>query len=251
MKTPTSLALLALSFTAVALSTGCGAASHSMMPASRAAAQAPAPVPLDRSLFSRDVTGTVGETDLQRILSSSVDVTFPVRVGVVTLDDAFRAESRASVGEQGIIAGTLTRSIKGAPYFSHVTDVSTELPNPQGIEGLRTIAARYRLRYLLLCSAHSEDTTHLNNWAWLYPTGVGVLLAPGVSVGTQGMLQASLFDVKSGTVLFTVTEPFETSSVTWLIGSGREHSKTDGKAMSKAAERLARGVLAQTEYVAH
>jgi len=83
MKTPTSLALLALSFTAVALSTGCGAASHSMMPASRAAAQAPAPVPLDRSLFSRDVTGTVGETDLQRILSSSVDVTFPVRVGVV------------------------------------------------------------------------------------------------------------------------------------------------------------------------
>lgn len=107
------------------------------------------------------------------------------------------------------------------------------------------------MRYLLLCSAHSEDKTHLNNWAWLYPTGLGVLLAPGVSVGTQGMLQASLFDVKSGTVLFTVSEPFETSSVTWLIGSGREHAATDGKAMGKAAERLARGVLGQTEYVAH
>lgn len=251
MNTPSRFALLAASLLALSLAQGCGAAAPSMRAEGPSAAQAPAPVALDRSLFSRDMTGAVGEPELQRILQSSVDVTFPVRVGVVALDDAFRAESRASVGEQGLVAGTVTRSIKGATWFSHVTDVSTELPNPQGLEGLRTIAARYRLRYLLLCSAHAEDTTHLNNWAWLYPTGLGVLLAPGVSVGTQGMLQASLFDVKNGTVLFTVTEPYETSSMTWLIGSGREHTKTDGKAMGKAAERLARGVLAQTEYVAH
>ncbi len=250
MKTPSFLALLASSAVALACSTGCGAASPRAMSPAAAAAQTPAPAALERSLFSRDVTGSVGENELQRILDSRMDLTFPVRVGVVSLDDAFRAESRAAVGEQGIMSGAVTRSLKGATHFSHVTDVSTELPNPQGLEGLRTIAARYRLRYLLLCSARSEDTTHLNNWAWLYATGVGMLLAPGVSVGTQGMLQASLFDVKSGTVLFTVSEPFGTSSVTWLIGSGREHAQADGRAMSKAAERLARGVLAQTEHVA-
>ncbi|HQP39547.1 MAG TPA: hypothetical protein PLI95_30395, partial [Polyangiaceae bacterium] len=142
MKTPSLLALIASSALALAGSTGCGAAAPRAMSPVASAAQAPAPAALERSLFSRDVTGSVGENELQRILDSRMDLTFPVRVGVVSLDDAFRAESRAAVGEQGIMSGAVTRSLKGATHFSHVTDVSTELPNPQGLEGLRTIAAR-------------------------------------------------------------------------------------------------------------
>jgi rhombotail lipoprotein len=212
----------------------------------QSAAPAPQPV-LERSLFGRDQTGAVSENDLQKILDARLDVALPARIGVVALDVAFDPEKRATVGLQSIVAKTMSKRLKGSHHFSAVTDVSTELPNQSGLEGLRTIAARYRTRYLLLTSAITEDTSHLNNWAWLYATGVGVLLAPGQTVATNGLLEASLFDVKTGTVLYTVREPFQSSSVTWLVGSGREHAEEDGKAISEAAERLAKKALTETE----
>ena len=228
----------------------CGAAPKAALEAPAApAAQAPRPV-LERSLFSRDATGSVSEDDLQRVLAARVDVTLPARVGVVALGSPFDPEERAPVAEQAIVAKVLTRTLKGSPYVSAVTDVSTELPNPSGIEGLRAIAARYRTRYLMLVSTLTEDRSHLNNWAWLYATGLGVLLAPGQTVATEGLLEASLFDVKNGTLLYTVREPFQTSKVTWLIGSGRTQASEDGRAITRAAERLGKKVLGETDELA-
>ncbi|MCC6898061.1 MAG: hypothetical protein IT377_03750 [Polyangiaceae bacterium] len=229
---------------------GCAAAPKSALesPASPAAA-APRPV-LERSLFGRDPSGSLSEDDLQRVLAAKVDVTLPARVGVVALDAAFDPEKRAPVAEQAIVAKSLTRTLKGSPHVSAVTDVSTELPNPSGLEGLRAIAARYRTRYLMLVSTVSEDRSHLNNWAWLYATGVGVLLAPGQTVSTEGLLEASLFDVKTGTVLYTVREPYQSSKVTWLIGSERTLAAEDGVAIARAAERLGKKVLGETDELA-
>lgn len=204
---------------------------------------------LQESLFSRDLTGAVSEEDLQRILASRVELGFPARVGVVTLDEPFRAESTAPVGQQAIVGPAMVQALDASPHFTHVTDVSTGLPNPQGVEGLRTIAARYRVRYLLVCNVTTEDASHLNNWAWLYPTVVGVFVAPGLTVGSQGLLEASLMDVKTGTVLFTATQPFQSSSTAWLIGSEREHAEADARAVRSATTRLARTVLSQTERV--
>lgn len=214
------------------------------------AAAAEAPAPLARSPFSRDINGSVSEDDLQKVLDARFDLTFPARVGVVTLDKAFDPAEPAGVARQAIVARTLTKNLEGSPHFSSVTDVSTELPNPSGLEGLRTIAARYRSRYLLLVSTVTEDRSHLNNWAWLYATGVGVFLAPGQTVATDGLLEASLLDVKSGTVLYTAREPYKTSSMTWLIGAGREHSQVDGKAIDRAAAKLAKKLLSKTDELA-
>jgi len=216
---------------------------------SAAPAQAPKPT-LERSLFARDVTGSLSEDDLQRVLDARVEVTLPARVGVVALGSAFSPAERAPVAEQAIVAKAVTRTLKGSRHFSAVTDVSTELPNPSGIEGLRAIAARYRTRYLILTNTLTEDRSHLNNWAWLYATGIGVLLAPGQTVATDGLLEASLFDVKTGTVLYTVREPFQSSKVTWLIGAERTQSAADGVALSRAAERLGKKVLGETEELA-
>jgi rhombotail lipoprotein len=241
---------LGLLFGSLTLAACGGMAPEASSPAAADTA-APGPKPaLERSLFGRDAGGTLTEADLQRILDARFDVELPARIGVVALDAAFNPETRAPVAMQAIVAKTMSRSLKGSTHFSAVTDVSTELPNQAGLEGLRTIAARYRTRYLLLTSAITEDRSHLNNWAWLYATGVGVLLFPGQTVATNGLLEASLFDVKTGTVLYTVREPFQTSSVTWLVGSGREHAEVDGEAISEAAQRLAKKALMETEELA-
>ena len=225
--------------------TACGM-SAPMQVAGPVAAQAPAPAVLDRSLFSKDGSGALGEGDLQHVLSTPIDLQFPARVGVVPLAQAFDPKGDVSIGTRSVAARDLAASLIGGPHYSHVSDVSTELPNTGGIEGLRLIAARYRLRYLLLYSERFEDSTHLNGWAWLYPTVIGMFVAPGVTVESSGLVQADLLDVRTGTILFSVVEPMRVHEKEWMIGAGRSHKELQGEAAATAAKRLAKRVTEQT-----
>ena len=211
-----------------------------------AAADMEAPA-LERSVFSTGSTGALTEDALQQVLDSWIDVEFPARLGVVALGDAFRAEAVASIGEQATVAEDLSERLEASSHFTHVTDISTALPNPRGIEGLRTIAARYRVRYLMVCSLHTERGRHLNNWAWLYPTGAGLLLAPGVTVSSGGYMQASLLDVSTGTVLFTINEPFETAGSFWLVGANRHHRELDARELGEVARKLSDAVTTEMD----
>jgi rhombotail lipoprotein len=192
-------------------------------------------------------SGTVSEDQLQHVLESPIDLQFPARIGVVPLAQAFDAQAKATITVRGTASRDLAQSLIGQPYFSHVSDISTDLPNGGGLEGLRAIAARYRLRYLLLYSERFEDTTHANAWAWLYPTVLGVFLAPGVTVSSRGLAQADLLDVRTGTVLFSVVEPMETSSQQLAVGSARAHAELQQKVAAAAAKKLARRVHEQTD----
>jgi rhombotail lipoprotein len=243
MKTRLPLLLSALPLLSVL--TACGAAAPPMMKVAAPEASAPVAV-LERSLFSRDAGGALGESDLQHVLSTPIDLQFPARVGVVPLAQAFDPHEQVSIGTRSVAARDLATALIGGPHYSHVSDVSTELPNTGGIEGLRLIAARYRLRYLLLYSERFEDSTHLNGWAWLYPTVVGMFLAPGVTVESSGLVQADLLDVRTGTILFSVVEPMRVQKMKWMIGAGRSHKELQGDATAAAAKRLAKRVKEQT-----
>ena len=214
-------------------------------PASADEPAAPRPV-LKRSLFAKDASGALSEEDLQRILESPIDLQFPGRVGVVPLAAPFDPEQPVSIQTRSVAAQSLSRSLKGSPHFSHVSDISTDLPNTGGIEGLRVIAARYRLRYLLLYWEHFEDDTHLNGWAWLYPTLIGMFVAPGVTVESNGLAQAHLIDVRTGTVLLSVVEPMQVSEQEWMVGAGRAHRKAQTEEASRVARELAKRVAVQT-----
>ena len=212
-------------------------------PASQAAAP---PAVLETSLYAKDGSGSLGEADLQKILSTPIDLELPARVGVVPLETPFDPRGPISLATRSIASSDLADAIVGAPYFSQVSDVSTDLPNVGGIEGLRVIAARYRVRYLILYSQRFEDATHLNGWAWLYPTVLGMFVAPGVTVESNGVAQADLIDVRTGTVLFSVMEPMHVTSKEQMIGAARAHREAQGKASAEAARRLGKKVVAQT-----
>lgn len=227
---------------------GCGAAPPSAaMPQEQtvAVAAAPMPAPIASSMFSKDSTGSLSENDLQKILEAPLDLELPARVGVVPLATPFNPNGPVSLAIRATASRDLARSLNGNPYFSHVSDVSTELPNSGGLEGLRVIAARYRMRYLLLYSERFQDDTHLNGWAWLYPTIVGMFAAPGVTVKSSGLLQADLFDVRTGTILFSVVQPVHVSENEQMIGAARAHQEHQAKAASEAAQRLAKLVSKQ------
>ena len=243
MKTPLLRSALALFPFAAALA-GCAAEPPRAAMAPAPAAQA-APIPvLARSLYAKDATGALGENDLQTVLSSPIDLAFPARVGVVPVPQAFES-GKVSLSLETVAAHDLAAALRGHPNFSQVSDVSTALPNTGGIEGLRVIAARYRIRYLILYSQRFEDATHLNGWAWTYPTLIGMFVAPGGTVASRGVAEADLLDVRTGTVLFSVEEPIEVSSHQLMVGAGRTHQELQEKAAAEAAKRLAKKVTAQ------
>jgi hypothetical protein len=223
--------------------TGCAAGRH--VP-SAVPSVSERPTVLSRSLFSKDASGSISEGNLQTVLSSPIDLQFPARVGVVPLAEAFDADGEVPLHTRRVAARHLAKKLVGLEHFSHVSDISTELPHVGGLEGLRAIAARYRLRYLLLYSERFEDDTHLNGWAWLYPTLVGMFVAPGVTVESHGVAQVDLVDVRTGTVLYTVVEPMHVSSEQWMVGAARAHRERQGKQAELAAERLAKRVAKQT-----
>jgi rhombotail lipoprotein len=226
------------------LSAGCAAMPEAAAPATMAAE--PAAPALTRSLYAKDASGALTEDDLQKILESPIDLQFPARVGVVPLARPFAPEEPVEIQTRSVAAQSLARALIGHPHFSHVSDISTDLPNVGGLEGLRVLAARYRLRYLILYSEQFEDDTHLNGWAWLYPTIIGMFAAPGLTVESHGLAQAHLVDVRTGTVLFSVIEPMEVSEPEWMIGAERAHRQAQAEAAAAAARRLAKRVAQQT-----
>lgn len=232
-----------------ALTVGCAASSPRMV-ASEAPSAAPAQPPvLTQSHFSKDASGSLSESDLQHVLETAIDLQFPARVGVVPLAEPFDPRGKVTIATRGVASHDLASSLIGKPYFSHVSDISTDLPNGGGIEGLRVIAARYRLRYLLLYSERFEDATHLNGLAWLYPTVLGMFVVPGVTVESRGLAQADMLDVRTGTVLFSVVEPMHVASKELMIGAGRSHKELQVEAAAAAAKRLATRVSAQTNAI--
>jgi hypothetical protein len=209
-------------------------------------AAAEAPVVIEKSPYAKDITGTVSEDDLQRILSAHLDLQLPGRLGIVPLSTPFDPRGVPTLATRDLAARAVGRTLLGNPNFSTVTDVSTDIPHIGGIEGLRVIAARYRVRYLLLCSQKWEDDTHLNGWAFLYPTVLGLFLAPGVTVASRGYVQADLLDARTGTLLFTVVEPMSVSQKKLMVGAGRSHREAQEEAAIDAAKRLGERVIVQT-----
>jgi hypothetical protein len=214
-----SLALVALVVTAA-----CGAASYRSARAPSAPAMTAEP-PVDRSLFARDPGGQLSEDALQRLLSSPVELEMPARVGVlpiVTAED-WRGPSpdwrRVPAGVAAFAA-----ALRGAEPFTLVTEM---LPIPSGalgMEALREAAARYALRYVLLYREGIRQRERLSGVAALYATVVGMLFLPGQTLEVDGYMEASLLDVKTGLLLFTVRRNVNArrSSNLWYTGSKLE-----------------------------
>ena len=237
-----SLALL----TCFAAPIGCAATAPMQQASTAAHEAAPRPEVLKRSYFSRDASGSIDEAGLQSVLSTPIDLMFPARVGVVPVAEPFSADGDVGLGTRSLASTYIAERLRGYTPFSHVSDVSTDLPNAGGLEGLRAIAARYRLRYLLLVSQRFEDDTHVNGWAALYPTIIGIFVTPSVTVASRGVLQADLLDVRTGTVLLSVVEPMEVESQTFAIGADRAHRAEQEAVAREAAAKLAKRVKVQT-----
>ena len=170
-------------------------------------AQAPSlaqPAPLERAVFARDPNGALSEDALQKILASPIELDLPSRVGVLPIITA--ADWRGpSPDFARVPAGmaALVPTLRKDAAFSLVTEMMPIPSGALGMEALRESAARYRLRYVILYREVLAMRHHVNPWAIGYATGIGAIFLPGQSQEVYGYIETTMFDVKTGLLMFT------------------------------------------------
>jgi hypothetical protein len=240
--------MLVICLVVAAATTACGANQRRMASAPMAAA-APEPAvlspppPLERSLFARDPSGQLAEDALQRILASPIELELPARVGVmpVTTPADWRGpgpDHRVPTGMSGLV-----ERLRRDSAFSLVTQTMVIPSGALGMEALREIAGRYRLRYLILYREVIAKRRNLNRWAWGYATGVGALFLPGQRQEVYGYIEASMFDVKTGLLMFTTRRAIDAAQTTNQWHTADKLEKLAALATSRFAPALATDVL--------
>ncbi len=186
----------------IAAIAGCGA-NKTMSSARMPVAPAAAPPALDRSVFSADPNGKLTEDNLQKILAAPIELSLPARVGVLPIMEA--TDWRGPGPDHRVPAGVseLVKRLRQDAAFTLVTETMVIPSGALGMEALREIAARYRLRYLLLYREVLSTDSRLNAWAFGYATVIGALFLPGKRHEVHGFSEATMFDVKTGTLMFT------------------------------------------------
>jgi len=196
--------------------------------------------PVDRSLFAKEPEGRLAEDDLQRLLASPIALDLPARVGVVPIVTA--TDWRGPSPEWSHVprgASAFAGALRGSPSFSLVTEV---LPIPSGalgMEALRETAARYALRYVLLYREELDRRSEANGIAAGYVTLLGALFLPGQTLAVDGFVEASLFDVKTGLLFFTVRRAVHGDRGSNLWYTDRKLEELAGSVATRAAPELA------------
>lgn len=206
---PTGL-LLYMALVSLLGGTGC-AARNALAPelaplaftADGAPEAAAAPPVLTENHFRRDNAGSISEEALREVLASPVFLEEKARVGIVPVQGSYALDMDVPLPA---VTAALAEALDGSGEFELASEVSTDFPVDRGISGLRELAARYRCDYLLIYRHRFVDDAYLNPVAWGYLTVLGALFLPGHTLESAGVLEATLFDVKTGTLLFTVNE---------------------------------------------
>ncbi len=204
-----SNALLYMALLTLLAGTGCATAraplAAELPPMALASEAAPPSQPpiLTENRFSRDTAGSITEEGLREVLAAPVFLEEKARVGIVPVQGAYALDLDVPLPS---VTAALADALDTSGEFELTSEVSTDFPVDRGLSGLRELAARYRCDYLLIYRHRFVDDSYMNPVAWGYLTGVGALFLPGHTLESAGVLEATLFDVKTGTLLFTVNE---------------------------------------------
>ncbi|MCC6750926.1 MAG: hypothetical protein IT371_24940 [Deltaproteobacteria bacterium] len=236
----TRLVALALVLASVGPLPGCASTASFRLSAARgvspAAAPAPGPQLLTESPFRKPYEReNLSEEVLQRVINAPVAPEFPARAGLVVLDAPFTRRAYSGLVPGDDAPQRLARRIERSRFFVMVSDIAPELADGQHLESLREVAARYRLKYLVVFSRKYVDRSGVNALGWTWLTVLGVPFVPAYTLRASVLAEATLLDVRTGTLLFS----------TQLHGEGAERTTpfaVDGK-LKRLQQQVSRLVV--------
>ena len=245
---PSRLLYMSLALLALLSATGCAnmqAPLKAELPAMAFAAEAAAPAQppiLTENRFSRDNAGSISEEGLREVLAAPVFLDEKSRVGIVPVQGSYALDMDVPLPS---VTAALADALDDSGEFELASEVSTDFPVDRGISGLRELAARYRCDYLLIYRHRFVDASYLNPVAWGFLSGVGALFLPGQTLESAGVLEATLFDVRTGTLLFTVNERVHSEEKVNLWHTELKEQWMKKQMLEGATQKLADQVVAK------
>lgn len=206
-----------------------------------------APAPLQKDHFKGDESHVVSEQALARILDAPVFLERGARVGVLPVANGYKVDRDLPLAG---VPDEVSSAMQRSALFEVTTEISTDWPADSGVPGLRELAARYRCEYLLLYRHRFVDRSWVNGYGALIPTVIGPLFAPIHTLETAGILEATLFDVRTGTLLFTVYERVSERVDENVWQNDRKRRELKERLVGEAATKLADRVLGKTRRLA-
>jgi len=203
--------------------------------------------PLTEDHFARDTPGNLTAAQMKEIFGAPVFLEAGARLGVVPVASGYQPEDALPLPS---VPAALTSALEGAGLFEMATEVTTDWPTDRGVGGLRELAARYRTPYLLLYRQRFVDDSSANAWAWLDPTIIGALVTPNQTLETDGVLEATLFEVQTGTLLFTIYARVHDSTTATVWHDARKLAEMQRRLQETAAKELADRVLEKVRRLA-
>ena len=187
------------------------------------------------------------EEDIARVLDAPLEMAFPARAGLVVLDAPFSRAAYSCLEPGDRAPQLLARSIEKSRHFKLVSDISPHLADGQHVEGLRELAARYRLKYLVVLTRKFADRSHVNSFGWAWLSVVGIPFAPAYTVRTEGLFEASLMDVRTGTFLFTTQVHTQAWKRETPFAAERSLARLQRTASLEAVRELAKRFMARCD----
>ena len=194
---------------------------------------------LEDNHFSRDRMA-VGEPELRQILAAPVFLEEHARIGVLPVATGYAPDETVPVEAA---PATLTDALDASGLFDLASEISADWPTTTGTAGLRELAARYRTEYVLLYRHRFADATRANGFAAGFVTLIGAFFLPGTTIESAGVLEATLFDVKTGTILFTVHERVRSEAISAPPGVEGRLAVMHRDMVKDAAKKLSEQVL--------
>jgi hypothetical protein len=233
----------------VVLGCGCGGMRKALQVDMKPLAleESKAPGILKENHFTRDNAGSISEQNLRKVLAAPVFLEGSARLGVVPVATCYEPDPDVPLA---VVPQELSKSMEDSGLFDVTTEVSTDWPADRGVSGLRELAARYRSEYLLLYRHRFVDRSYTNGWGWAYFTIVGALFVPSQTMETAGVLEATLFDVKTGTLLYTIFERVHDESDENIWHNDRKRREMKTRLLEEAAKKLADRVVQKARRLA-
>ncbi|MCC6271804.1 MAG: hypothetical protein IT190_11040, partial [Microbacteriaceae bacterium] len=93
-------------------------------------------------------------------------------------------------------------------------------------------------------------SVYASGWAWTWATLVGPMIAPANVLEAEGVLEATLFDVKTGTILFTTFERVRERKEENVLDTERKQKEQKERILEEASAKIGDAVVAQVQRLA-
>jgi rhombotail lipoprotein len=181
-----------------------------------------------------------GQQPPEKLQQASIaELKIPMRIGIAFVPGAVDPRFGITEVEQIRWSTQIKAAFEKYPFVSELVVIPTAyLKSGGGFDNLRQLAKLFNVEVVALLSYDQIQFSEPNKLSMMYWTGIGVYLVPGDQYDIHTVLEATVFDVRTGKLLFRApgTSTVKGSAAWIKFSDSSRQARSEG--FDKALEQL-------------